>query len=306
MARIAVDLSFWADEIRAKGYAYLYGEPGVMVDPHRHQEVEVNLIESGEAEYLFAANRIVLSQGELTIFWAAIPHSLVRLAPSTSYHCIHLSLARFLQWQMPNGLTARLLHGEMVRERDRGWADRDLALFTQWSRDRESPCPDAPRVLLLELEARLRRLAWSLGEPARAGGQSPSQRGQVDVVERMAVFITNHYNEPITTADIAGDVGLHPNYAMALFRNACGMTLGEYLTHQRLSQAQRLLATTEARIVDVAFESGFGSVSQFYALFTRLCGQTPREFRAQRKGGNGGEPDGDQPAGITEEVSGQR
>ena len=61
------------------------------------------------------------------------------------------------------------------------------------------------------------------------------------------------------------------------------MTLREYLTQQRLSQAQRLLATTDSKVVDVAFASGFGSVSQFYDVFTRYCGQSPNHFRASQQ-----------------------
>jgi AraC-like DNA-binding protein len=69
---------------------------------------------------------------------------------------------------------------------------------------------------------------------------------------------------------------------MALFRERCGVTLGEYLAQQRISQAQRLLATTDKKIVDVAFASGFGSVSQFYDTFAHYCGQTPKDFRLRQ------------------------
>jgi AraC-like DNA-binding protein len=55
------------------------------------------------------------------------------------------------------------------------------------------------------------------------------------------------------------------------------------LAQQRISQAQRLLAATDKKIVDVAFSSGFGSVSQFYDVFTRHCHQSPKDFRRRQK-----------------------
>lgn len=257
---------------------------------HRHREIEVNLIVRGELEYLFGGNRVVLPEGQLAVFWATIPHGVVGVIKGTRYFCIHLPLVRFLRWQLPGELTRRLLHGEVVREEDTSWAARDFSLFEQWRQDLDRDIPDVNQVVLLELEARLRRLAWSISATAASAGEdaltvtAPHTRDpSADHVERMAVFITEHYQERITTADIAGAVNLHPKYATSLFRDHCGMTPGEYLTQHRLSQAQRLLATTDARVVDIAFAAGFGSVSQFYEVFIRFCNQSPKDFRmAQR------------------------
>ena len=118
--------------------------------------------------------------------------------------------------------------------------------------------------MLLELEARLRRLARSAAIDRR--GEVAGGDGSLDKLEQMAVFITEHYQDRITVADIAAAAHLHPKYTTGLFRDRRGMTLRDYLVQQRLSQAQRLLATTDRNVVDVAFASGFGSVSQFYEV----------------------------------------
>ena len=51
------------------------------------------------------------------------------------------------------------------------------------------------------------------------------------------------------------------------------------LFRSRVSHAQRLLATTDMKIVDVAFDSGFTSISRFNDAFRRACGCSPREYR---------------------------
>jgi transcriptional regulator GlxA family with amidase domain len=66
---------------------------------------------------------------------------------------------------------------------------------------------------------------------------------------------------------------------MRLFRQVSGMTILEYLAQQRVGHAQRLLATTDLKIIDVAMESGFGSVCRFYKIFRKHCGATPRRYR---------------------------
>ncbi len=255
---------------------FLSGEPGVMPAFHRHKEVELNWVASGEMTYLFGGARRVLEPGRLAAFWAAIPHRVTHLAPGTQFYCVHLPLSLFLRWRLPGGLTERLLGGEMVREPE--GADSDKLLFEQWQHDMRDPAPDMRHAVHLELEARLCRLARRLAPagvtPAAADGRLLSK------VEEMAAWIGEQYAEGISAADVARAMGLHPKYAMALFRRHCGMTLGDYLTQQRVSQAQRLLVTTEMKIIDIAFAAGFGSVSRFYEAFTRACGQSPRAYRA--------------------------
>ena len=99
----------------------------------------------------------------------------------------------------------------------------------------------------------------------------------------MARFIAEKFQEDIATEDIARAAGLHPNYAMALFRRRCGLTLHDYLLQYRLTRAQQLLLTTDDKVVDVALGSGFGSVSTFYELFVRKLKITPIKFRRRMR-----------------------
>jgi AraC-like DNA-binding protein len=138
-------------------------------------------------------------------------------------------------------------------------------------------------VSVLEVEARLRRLALSVAAegPRRSRRESPAVLDQrhLSRAERMACFIAQNYTQPLTAETIGQYVGLHPNYAMALFRRTFGTTLIEYVTQHRLAHAQRLLVTTKEVIVNIAFGSGFGSLSRFNEAFRKSFGCTPREYR---------------------------
>jgi transcriptional regulator GlxA family with amidase domain len=171
---------------------------------------------------------------------------------------------------------------------DHGRMDRDL--FVQWEADLQGGHVDTNTrdVVLLEMRARLLRLAAALPPPPTAPSKSSHQHaalcdGGLNKVEQMACLIAQRYTEPLTVEDIGKAVGLHPNYAMSLFRKAFGATLVEYLTHQRVSHAQRLLATTDMKVVDVAFDSGFNSISRFNEAFRRTCGYSPREYRLRHE-----------------------
>jgi transcriptional regulator GlxA family with amidase domain len=137
-------------------------------------------------------------------------------------------------------------------------------------------------MILLEAEARLLRLALRQPIP-HPTGPSTGARGQLGKFERMTVFLAGHYTCAIDVADVAEAAGMHPNSAMRLFRQSCGLTILEYLTMHRIWHAQHLLTTTTMKIRDVAGACGFNTPNRFYAAFHRLVGRQPADFRKSLK-----------------------
>jgi AraC-like DNA-binding protein len=97
--------------------------------------------------------------------------------------------------------------------------------------------------------------------------------------DQLACYIAQNYREPLTSHSIAEANGLHPNYEMNLFRHAFGTTMTTFITQHRISDAQRLLATTDDAILDAALDAGFQSLSRFNEAFKAACGCSPREYR---------------------------
>jgi AraC-like DNA-binding protein len=99
----------------------------------------------------------------------------------------------------------------------------------------------------------------------------------------MATFVARHYRDPIGLEDVAREVRLHPDYASALFRKAFGVTPTRFILQHRVSHAQRMLVTSDAKVLEVAMEAGFGSLSRFNAAFRALCGCSPRQYRCRHR-----------------------
>jgi AraC-like DNA-binding protein len=191
-------------------------------------------------------------------------------------------LAWFIGYGLPAGFTDLVLGGELVREPDAQARELDRLLHERWVSDHESREPDRVRSSMLEVEARIRRLAVSLGAPRRrrAGrAAAAGTAGQAAPVERIAEHLARHYREQLTVAEVAGASGLHPNYAMMLFKQSFGLSIWEYLTRLRLSHAQRLLVTTDEKVLEVALDAGFSSLSRFYDIFQSRVGCTPSAYR---------------------------
>jgi AraC-like DNA-binding protein len=102
-------------------------------------------------------------------------------------------------------------------------------------------------------------------------------------VEQMVCYIAQNYVRPISAEDIGQACGMHPNAAMRLFKKTFGSTLVDHVTHHRIFHAKRLLATTDQKVIDIAFSSGFNSVSRFNEAFRRASGCTPCIYRARHE-----------------------
>jgi AraC-like DNA-binding protein len=70
-----------------------------------------------------------------------------------------------------------------------------------------------------------------------------------------------------------------PRHLSRIFHEVVGTSFRERHTELRLARARELLATTESKVVDVAMESGYQSLSLFNLMFTRRFGMSPGRWR---------------------------
>jgi AraC-like DNA-binding protein len=251
--------------------------------PDHHNEVELNFLESGSVTYLLGGTKTVVEAGRLGVFWAAIPHQIIDFGNRTAYYVATIPLQCFLQWRLPESFVQPLMQGRLVSEPTADRASSDAQLFEHWEDDLLRKTAVLERPVLLEMQARLIRLALEIPIQPKARTKRDRISTITDTglnkVEQMACFIAQNYTEKLTVQQIGEFVKLHPNYAMNLFQRSFGTTLINYLTQHRISHAQRLLATTDETVTEIAFQSGFLSISRFNDAFRRACGCSPRDYR---------------------------
>lgn len=265
------------------GFTCVRWSPQPVPRVDHHHELELNFVPSGAVTYLFGGQKLTLPAGRLTAFWAAIPHQMIGSETAAEYFVGTVPFAWFLQFRLPAGFVQRLFRGEIIVAPDDTEARLDQARFEQWTSDMVTPSTETRSIVALEFEARLRRLAAAVAGNESPGEVAPGRPALSEAgltkVERMACLIAQNYTERLTAQTISESVGLHPVYAAALFKKTFGTTFVDYIACHRVSHAQRLLATTADSVVDIAFASGFNSISRFNDIFRRDCGCTPTEYR---------------------------
>ena len=91
-------------------------------------------------------------------------------------------------------------------------------------------------------------------------------------------------HESIDLDGAANAAGLSAFHFLRVFSSVLGVTPHQYLIRSRLRRAARLLADEAHSISDIAFDVGFGDLSNFVRTFRRAAGVSPRRFRQAARG----------------------
>lgn len=100
----------------------------------------------------------------------------------------------------------------------------------------------------------------------------------INAVQRMQDYISEHISEPITLYMLAGAAGYSPWHSSRIFKEMTGKTPFEYIRSFRLSRAAMKLRDEDVKIIDVAFDFVFDSHEGFTRAFTKQFGITPQHY----------------------------
>lgn len=103
---------------------------------------------------------------------------------------------------------------------------------------------------------------------------------QIEAVQRMQDYIESHWQESITLADLSKASHFSPWYSARLFRKLTGLSPADYIRRYKLSRSALRLRDEDCKVIDVAFDLGFGSVDGYQRAFHREFGCNPREYAA--------------------------
>lgn len=243
---------------------------------HVHDTLEVSAFEGGSATMLYGGRAMTVEPDRLVVHWGMLPHQVRERAPGTRVVGVHVPLPWMLEWHLPGRLMAHILGMRLLVEPVRTSPCGDLEILRDWHRLVTEDAPRAADIVLLELRARLLRM--EVPEDAAADGGRAIRLSSQAPFSRALHYIMEHYSEPLQMAAVARIAGIGSRHLTRIFRAHTGYSVIEYVMRLRIAHAQRLLATTDMKVIDVMESSGFSCATQFYAKFRDCVGCSPRDY----------------------------
>jgi AraC-like DNA-binding protein len=105
-------------------------------------------------------------------------------------------------------------------------------------------------------------------------------------IERLSplfAFLETHFAQPIPVTTAAEIVNMSESHFMRFFKQVTAQSFTNYLNHFRLAKAEELLTKTDLTVAQISQAVGFCDQSYFGAIFRKVTGHSPLQYRHQRR-----------------------
>ncbi|MEK8127695.1 response regulator [Paenibacillus filicis] len=103
----------------------------------------------------------------------------------------------------------------------------------------------------------------------------------LDLVHKIKALVQLNYTQDMSLSDIADEVFMSTNYICSVFKRETGMTINDYLTQVRMSEAKTLLLTTRKKVWEIAEGLGYENHNYFSTVFKKHTGMQPQQYRTK-------------------------
>ena len=246
--------------------------------PHRHAEIELNLVTSGRAAYLLGDRRYDLTRGSLVWLFPDQDHILL---DESADHAMWIGvftpalLARACVTPEAAALCASDPPGQWCRRLAVEPSARLQSLFGEIAGVPEDTARYSAGLGYALLSA------WA----AYSGAEEPAAGPDVHPAVEQAARLLRDEADPFSVEEIAARVGLSASRLSRLFHQQTGVALVDFRNRQRIQRFLRLYGKGRAvSVSEAALDAGFGSYPQFYRVFQRQMGCSPAEYRRRIQG----------------------
>jgi AraC-like DNA-binding protein/mannose-6-phosphate isomerase-like protein (cupin superfamily) len=98
-------------------------------------------------------------------------------------------------------------------------------------------------------------------------------------MEQISKYISQNYDKEITLDKLSKEFFLSSSYISRSFKRINGCNISEYIQILRISEAQKLLISTNEKVFDIAYRVGFKEIAHFNKTFKKFTNISPLKYR---------------------------
>lgn len=114
-------------------------------------------------------------------------------------------------------------------------------------------------------------------------GLHPESLVLPSLVLRACAHIRAHHTDTVHLKDMADEFGVSAEHLSRLFHQSTGLRFREYLAETRVETACNALESSNRPISEIAYDSGFNTLSRFNRCFKEHRGMAPRDWRKRAR-----------------------
>ncbi|MEI8309353.1 MAG: AraC family transcriptional regulator [Verrucomicrobiota bacterium] len=249
---------------------------------HQHPEIELTWILKGSGLRYVGDSVEAFHEGDFCLLGSNLPHAWLT-SESVPGAAVRSLVVQFDPERLGNDLLRLPEFAKIVDLLDRAarglWFDRAIAATMRRKMfSRTSPLQQLTGLLEVLDELAMHSGARPLALAPWKSGRCRATDSRLDTV---FAYLSENAGSPVSQADAARLVRLSPAAFSRFFRRTVGKTFQAYRTDLRLSEACRQLLESKRTISEIAFDVGFGNLSNFNRAFRLARGMAPGEFRRQ-------------------------
>ena len=261
---------------------------GCNVRAHMHRHIEILYCFDGEYSMRINGSEYIFSGGDMVVVNAMEVHSICSVKSGGSYICMRFKPELIYTTETSSIDMKYVLPFTLNNtEHTKVFKKSELAItpvpqlikeaFDEFTK-KEYGYEIAVRTSVTSLFLWIIRY-WNVHNETTIDNFTPLRNDMMSCLEKALVYVNDNYAEDIKAADVAGICSLSYSYFTRMFKRYMKKSFSEYLCYVRITNAEKLLASTRMQITDVALSCGFSCSSYFIKQFREIKGVSPKKYR---------------------------
>ena len=256
-------------------------DPGSYIPMHWHRAVEIIYMQAGSLDVTVESENFTIRKGDCIVINGNVLHSTKCTSPNTAI-LLQIPLD-FMEKYIPD--LGQLIFLFDFRTKDQRLQTKQTMLKTILEQLQiiNDVRPDG---YLLRFNSLIFELLFQLYHNFAVKilqSNTSQEKKDMDRLEPVLNYISEHYREPISLNEIAEVACLQTGYFCRFFKKKMGITFLEYQNEYRLSFIYRDLITTRDPVHVILERHGFTNYKLFRRMFLEHFGNTPTQIRKQRE-----------------------
>jgi AraC-like DNA-binding protein/mannose-6-phosphate isomerase-like protein (cupin superfamily) len=253
---------------------------------HYHKEVEFLAVVEGHLGVQSKSNYVVLGPGDVMILGASQPHRTHKpFTDKLQYVVFQVDLVRhFDQSIMPYlNCFSELTHplDELNYIFDQNEAAKREVYEIVMEIFRESQIQG--KGYEIAINSAIKRLMLLLLRSDTGNILNYTVEAGLNHLRPVLDYVDAHLKDKIAVEDACALLNFSYHYFIKYFKKNMGISFVNYVNYKRIKKSECLLLTSELSIMNVGYEVGISNTAQFYKLFKRHNGCSPKEFKQRMR-----------------------